>query len=485
MKVQYDESQRAVIECEDDKICAEAKAGAGKTTTAIGFAARRPDEKFIYLCLNKAMQLDAQRRFGPNVECRTTHSVAFGSVGRFFANRVTAKWGARLIADEMGERSPRVAAAARAALLKFFGDTERDVQEHHIQDIQTDWQLYGPEPDRALELARKVWRKMQDTNANVSLCHDAYLKMWALTEPQFQHQRVVLDEGRDTNPIIAQVIRSQKRAKVLVLGDRHQGIYLFRGSLNFMREFAESGATVIDLPRTWRFGDRTATIANEILGRLKGETTKIIGMGKDEPAPKRGGRFAFLSRTNSVLFGVAAQRRGKSVHWVGGIQNYRIEAVEDAYRLYSGQLGAIRDSIIRRYQSWGQYEEEMEATKDAEARILVKIVQQFRHEIPQLVQELRDNEERDPERAEVVLSTAHKMKGLDADHVVIGDDFECLFDAEEQLDGGGVLTPEMEQEINLLYVAVTRARKSVRLNLETKDWFEQNGILLPGDAVPA
>lgn len=67
MKVQYDESQLSVIECESDKICAEAKAGAGKTTTAIGFAARRSNEKFIYLCLNKAMQLDAQRRFGPNV----------------------------------------------------------------------------------------------------------------------------------------------------------------------------------------------------------------------------------------------------------------------------------------------------------------------------------------------------------------------------------------------------------------------------------
>lgn len=483
MAVTYDESQLEVIECGDAKICAEAKAGAGKTTTAIGFAARRPQEKFLYICLNKAMQLEAQNRFGPNVECRTTHSVAFGAVGRNFANRVTNKWGARLIADEMGEMSPRVAAATRAALLGFFCDTEKDFGAHHINDIAQEWKLYGSEPDRAFALAKRVWNAMNDTSSKVSMPHDAYLKMWALQKPVLRHPRVILDEGQDTNPVIAQVIREQPNAKILVLGDTHQGIYGFRGSRNFMREFAEGGATVINLPRTWRFGDRTAAIANEILGRLKGETTKIIGMGTDAPMPK-GGRFAFLSRTNSVLFGVAALRRGKSVHWVGGIGNYRIDMVEDAYRLHVGEHGAIRDSIIRRYQSWGQYEEEMEATKDAEARILIKLVKEFGRDIPQLAKELRENEELDPQRAEVVLTTAHKMKGLDHDHVVLGDDFECLFEAEDQLKADGELSPEMEQEINLLYVAVTRARKFVRLNLETRDWIKEKGILLPGDPMP-
>lgn len=484
MSIAYDESQLSVINCTDHKICAEAKAGAGKTTTAIGYAALRPHERHLYLCLNKSMQLEAQTRFGPNVECRTTHSVAFGAVGRKYASRVTNKWGARLIADEMGEKSPRVAAAARAALLNFFCDTEAAIGEHHIGDIALEWKLYGSEPDRAFELAKRSWKAMNDTSSKVSLPHDAYVKQWALQKPVFRHPRVLLDEAQDTNPVLAQVILEQKHSKFLVLGDRHQGIYGFRKSKNFMREFAEFGATVIDLPKTWRFGDRTAAIANEILGRLKGETTKIIGMGRDVPM-KAGDSFAFLSRTNSVLFGVAAQRRGKSVHWVGGISNYRIDTVEDAYRLFSGQLDSIRDPLIRRYESWAQYEEDAEATKDAEARILIKLVQEFRHEIPQLVKELRDNEERDPAHAEIVLTTAHKMKGLDHPNVIIGDDFECLFEADEQIASSGVLSSELEQEVNLLYVAITRAKLYAKLNRETREWMVAHKIVLPGDPVVA
>lgn len=480
--VKYDETQLEVIECEDQKICAEAKAGAGKTTTGIGYAARRPNERFLYLCLNKSMQLEAQGRFGPNVECRTTHSLAFAAVGRQFGSRVTAKWGTRLLADEFGERSPRVAAAARAALLKFFGDAKADVTEQHIEDIASDWHLYGGESDRAFVLAKAAWRAMNDTNSRTAVPHDAYLKSWALQKP-ILHQNVILDEGQDTNPSVAQVIRDA-RSRVLVLGDRYQGIYAFRGSKDFMSEFAEMGATVKHLPRTWRFGDRTAAIANEILGRLRGETTKIIGMGRDVPMPK-GAPLAYLSRTNSVLFGVAAQRRGKSVHWIGGISNYRIDMVEDAYRLFIGRRSEIRDPIISRYESWTQYEEDMEATKDAEARILVKLVQAFGHDIPHLVRDLRANEERDPANAEIVLTTGHKMKGLDHDYVVVGDDFECLFEAEEQLAKTGKLTLAMTQEINLLYVAITRAKKEVRLNRETREWIDHHGIVLPGGQAAA
>jgi superfamily I DNA/RNA helicase len=71
-----------------------------------------------------------------------------------------------------------------------------------------------------------------------------------------------------------------------------------------------------------------------------------------------------------------------------------------------------------------------------------------------------------PAAAERVLSTAHKAKGLEWPRVRLADDFPRLeeLNALDQ-DGLLYLTPEeRDQELNLLYVAVTRARQQLELN---------------------
>lgn len=475
----YDSSQLAVIECEDQRVVGEAKAGAGKTTTAVGVALRRPEEQILYVCLNKSVQVEAQRRFPANVECRTTHSLAFSAVGRLYADRVTAKWGVRLLADQLDIRNSRVAATVRAALTEFFGSVAESPTAAHVEEVAHRWQLSESEQGQAVDHTRKAWREMQDTQSRLSLPHDAYLKMWALKKPQLRHSRIIIDEFQDTNPVTMQVVAAQNRAKILMLGDRHQSIYLFRGSINAMEEFSQSGATVLQMPRTWRFGDRTAHIANEVLSRMKGEETKIVGLGKDARM-RQGSRYAFISRTNSVLFGVAVNQRGKGVHWSGGIENYRIDLILDAYRLFNNERGLIRDALLSRYDSWGQYRSEAEQTKDSEARILIKVVEEFGHEIPSLVDDLRKNEVRVEADADIVLTTGHKAKGLEYDYVRIGNDVECLFGAEAEIAEKGKLSPQTAQEINLLYVMITRARKYVTLNMETDAWLTSHGVVLPG-----
>lgn len=55
------------------------------------------------------------------------------------------------------------------------------------------------------------------------------------------------------------------------------------------------------------------------------------------------------------------------------------------------------------------------------------------------------------------MTTAHKSKGLEFDHVSIADDFHLL--CEDDID---------RQEANLLYVAVTRAKKNLVLNSDIR-----------------
>jgi superfamily I DNA/RNA helicase len=66
----------------------------------------------------------------------------------------------------------------------------------------------------------------------------------------------------------------------------------------------------------------------------------------------------------------------------------------------------------------------------------------------------------------ITLSTCHKSKGLESDRVVI------LLPNKLPLTWKGQKDWELEQEMNLRYVAITRAKKElVFVNMEQKDLF--------------
>ena len=60
--------------------------------------------------------------------------------------------------------------------------------------------------------------------------------------------------------------------------------------------------------------------------------------------------------------------------------------------------------------------------------------------------------EKKSSKAQIILTTAHKSKGKEWDHVILADDYPV-----NAILGGN------QQEINLLYVAATRAIKTLQL----------------------
>lgn len=472
--VRYDEFQQSVIDSDAALKVVKAKAGAGKTSMAIGYTRKRPDRRFLYLCFNRPNALEAQQRFGPNcnTDCMTSHSLAYRAVGHKFKNRLLkGQWYPNAFARETGCSSVRVAAVAQDILAGFFASSANIISEAHTLAAQLKWGESEQVMGQAIDVAKRAWVDMQSTAGTVSLPHDAYLKMWVLSRPKLTgYTDLILDEAQDTNPVTAQFVAEQQHLSRLLIGDPHQSIYLFRGAVNAMEDFLElPGCKGFDLPRTWRFGPGIAEQANTILRTFKGETVDIIGAGPARPMPSTAARTV-LSRSNAGLFSEAVAVMGKNVHWVGGIENYKVDLMLDAYHLWSNQAGRVVAPHLRQYRSWAQFESDTEASKDAEARMLKRLVDEHRHNMPRLVQSIKENAKPTAEGARLVLTTAHKSKGLEADHVVLGDDFNCLEDAmSEQMSSPGMpLSPETAQEINLLYVVMTRARHRLDLNEATR-----------------
>jgi F-box protein 18 (helicase) len=464
--VKYTDEQQAVIQDQSDILVVKAFAGTGKTTTAVGYAAARPNSKILYVAFGKPTQLAAKERFGANVDCRTTHSLAYATHGRAFSERLVNSWRAMTVREQFGLQTNRQAAIAQALLNKFFHSDDASPKEQHASDAEVLFHAEGHEIDIALQNAKKMWARIQDKNDRVSVPPDAYLKMWSLSNPKLNFDCILFDEAQDSNPVTAHVIRQQTHANLLYIGDPHQSIYGFRGAKNAMSDFKD--ATHLNLTQTWRFGEKTARIANLLLQELKGEKASIVGMGTDVAMP-RDARITKLARTNAQLFRDAIERQGEGVHWVGGVDSYQLNKLLDAYNLYANRRDTIADPFIRGFSSWNELVSYAEDAKDPEARAMRDVVDEYRHNLPDLLTQVKDNACVSEADASLILTTAHKAKGLDWDYVQLSEDFELLKEIETDL-AKDPFAPIDEQEVNLLYVAATRAKKQVHLNKETKDW---------------
>jgi F-box protein 18 (helicase) len=98
--------------------------------------------------------------------------------------------------------------------------------------------------------------------------------------------------------------------------------------------------------------------------------------------------------------------------------------------------------------------------------MMVEIVREYGNEIPGIIKAIKEkhvgNDEK--EKAEVIFSTVHRCKGLEYDAIHLVNDFiteEKLKKLKEEKKKEEFNTAKLNEEINLLYVAVTRTKNSI------------------------
>uniref|UniRef100_A8GJ55 DNA 3'-5' helicase n=1 Tax=Serratia proteamaculans (strain 568) TaxID=399741 RepID=A8GJ55_SERP5 len=472
--------QAAIIGWSGTKLVVRAFAGTGKTSTLVRFALANPDSRMLYLAYNRAVRNEAEQKFPFNVECKTSHQLAWPNFGRHYQQRLTGNLRITDVARQLNTRHWPLARVATITLNAFLCSADCQFGPQHLPDENA---RSGLSAEKILAAAQLLWRESARQDGVFPVTHDVYLKLYQLSEPDLakRWQTVLFDEGQDANPVTQALVLSQC-CNVVMVGDRHQQIYRFRGAENALDAEQLADAEQLCLTHSFRFGPGVARVANMLLKR-QGETLPLVGNGGEDnvvaslPEQDKSTHIAVLSRTVAGVIGMAleASLAGKKVYWVGGIAGYKTDELEDLYWFSADMPERMQSPLLaREYRNFEEFESVARATKDAEMNQGLRLLDQY-FPLPQKLQVMREHAVTDESQAQVTVSTAHRSKGLEWPVVMLNDDFADITDPL-------MVDSERTDETNLLYVAVTRAQQTLVLNDLLQVLMDSEGDIAGGPA---
>lgn len=478
----WTDEQLAIAGCRDKIIVVEAGAGCAKTSSLDLYARSHPGDEMLYLAFNKSVQEEAKKRFPRNVRCQTTHGAAYGRFGIQYTK--SGKLGNPRATEVQRVFSGMTAVAAGivlATVSSFCNSAAPEINEEHALEALNGRDDYPI--NHVVDAARALWSMMEDTgNVGVKMPHDGYLKLFQLSKPRLNQRVILLDEAQDANPVTLDIIAQQTHARRVYVGDSHQAIYGFRGAVDALSSFED--ATRFRLTGSFRFGQGLAGLATALLHEWGGADFPLIGLGKHQTvfSVDHDRTHAFLCRTNGGIFerAVFTARSGRPYGFVGGIEGYRFDQILDVYYLMSRELHLIRDNYIRSFETYDEIVRYAEEMDDGELKSVVKVVKEYGSEVPSLIDLVKRNatafgalETVSPSLISsgmVFFSTVHKAKGLEWLDVILGDDFVRL---EMQPQKLGPPKGPSKEEVNILYVAMTRAKRGLQLPEQVRGWLSE------------
>ena len=464
-----------------------AVAGSGKTTTIIEYARARPaHSKILYLAFNKSVKLEASKKFAEkglnNVKVETAHSLAYKHIVSKCSYKVRPQgYRTHEIAEILqlkgnGEKHSRYIIANHInKFISYFCNSDKmRVQDLNYAYIVTDEEarkFVAGFYDYILQQTRVFLQKMD--KGEIEITHDFYLKKFQLSNPILNFDYILFDEGQDASAAMLDVFFRQKATKVIV-GDTHQQIYGWRFAVNSLEKAAFK---TFQLSNSFRFSQDIANLAMAVLdwkGHIGIDASfQITGQGTGGKTTSK----AIIARTNLGLLVkaieyVTEKRNIKNLYFEGNISSYTYAddgaSLYDVLNLYNYNHKLIRDSLIREMRNIEELEEYIKKTEDAQLAMMVEIVKEYGDEIPDIIKSIKkkhiENDNR--EQAEMVFSTVHRCKGMEYDVIQIANDFmneEKLINLTADKEPDELNIAKLNEEINLLYVAITRAKNSIQI----------------------
>lgn len=466
----------AVLDHEGDMVVL-ARAGTGKTTTmveaAIRWGQRHPRTSVLMTAFNKRNATELEQRLRDagltwrQAQAKTLHSVGFATVRRSSIDDVSVdadksrKIARKLAADHL-KMSPHDSEVRTLAgeIGKLAGIAKGTLTDPRDGRAMTEllWEFVPDCSVMPRDLITLAGEAMAMAEA-ASTCVDFDDMVWfphVFGMKPWQHDLVIVDEAQDMNASQLELARkSVKRGgRLVAVGDDRQAIYGWRGAdSGFLpRMIDELGARVLPLPRTYRCGHAIVAEAQRFVPDYEAAPSNPEGVVRgarrgDMLGAAAPGDFV-LSRTNAPLIGMAlgfiregrpAQIQGRDI-----VEGLAALAKRSKREDTAGLLDWLATYEVRecaRLTREDAREETIESVRDRCA--CLRVVAAQTETVEDAIGLLRSlfGDKDDDEL--ITLSTVHRAKGLERDRVWLLEDTFKL---------------EGDQEANVRYVAITRAR---------------------------
>lgn len=463
--------QQAIFEAvsnPDQNLLIQAVAGSGKSTTIIEATKYAPGSS-LFMAFNKAIAEDIRQK-GPNGDVKTLNALGHGIM---LMNRPAAKLNARKQLDilkrimgdtndfrDHGYTLSRVCGLAKN---QGFGLDSQPETQQFIDLI--DAYAFDIPFDRLSDFAGICREGLEQSRLDTAQ-FDFDDQLWVPLYERWTfpaYDNVFIDESQDLSPVqhlMAAALKAAGDSRIVAVGDRHQAIYGFRGASVRSMDELKIMFSMSELPLSisYRCSQSVVLAAQdfcpEIRWREGAPQGNILWNDQDPQHPKDYGQFMILCRTNAPLF-------REILKCVRMKEPCRVmSSFLESFQSFIRQFKTVYTSdLLVKLERWFEKERDAALQKGKKGKLAglydryetVKLLcGEFKlvADMVAMVKSLGEST-RGP-----IFATIHKSKGLEHEHVYIL--------RPDLLGGFGNETKEQaQQEDNLHYVAITRAKETL------------------------
>lgn len=465
--MKYTEQQEAIFTAigETEKhVIVIAGAGCGKTSTIVE-AANRVDGDAAFLAFNKSIATELAKKLPDNVEAKTFHAFGFAAIRNAGIRTKVNNYKVRnIIADLLGKDYFATPLAKLVGLVKGTMVDGRDVRS--IRRLIDEFNIQfksSREENQAIKTIPAILNKCRTETKTIDFDDMIWLPL-VNNYPLPHYDLLFVDEAQDFNEMQRELIcRVVNGGRCIIVGDPNQAIYGFRGAdSNSIAMFRsrlekESEREIVDLPLTisWRCPINVVKEANRYVSDFHHAPNASDGKVMVEASftPESGDMV--LCRYNAPLVSAFYEliSAGKSAYILGRdmtkglINEVRKITKSDAMGIEEfKQLFNIHVTVqIQRLEADEKMNQAMSLQDKADC---INIFANRSETVGDMINNIKMVFDGTDE-GEIMLSTVHKAKGLEAPNV-----FLLATERMPHPKGGS-------EENNICYVAITRAQENL------------------------
>jgi DNA helicase-2/ATP-dependent DNA helicase PcrA len=477
--------QTAVYEAVRDEaahVNVQAVAGSGKTTTAVGCADAAAGRRVGFVAFNKHIADELGGRLGAAADAMTLHALGNAAVHKAFPGATLDENKSKRLLERIRPRWAWVMRSGRLrwspegqATLALAGLCKKTLTPPTPDGLKSLTDFYGVDlPLGADDAVAAAVDDLLAVSADETAAIDFDDMLWLparLGLPVRRFDVLLVDEAQDLSRCQQHVARSAGE-RLVVCGDENQSIYGFSGAdpdslPRLTGELAADGGGCLDRPLTVTFRcPRThVSLAQQIVpqiqaapGAADGEVWEVEP--SEVPSHVRPGDLV-IGRRNAPLVNLAFRliRGGTPAVMLG--RDFGKGLIDLTNRMNAAgtvdlvrKLGTWLDAERARLDRRDAPESQVQAVEDR-AGCLIELAAAF-DSVGALTAHIdRLFSDRHDRGAVVTLASVHRAKGSEADRVVVVEP-GCL-----PLVGRKTRPWERRQEMNLAYVAATRAKREL------------------------